>query len=183
MGVVPPDIEIETPRLILRRLRPEDFESVFQMVADSDMWRFSEREPMTSEEAWSLVLRHEGGWRFVGYGVLAVLEKEGNGLIGLTGFSDFRRCIGPDFDPYPENTWSIIPSAQGRGYATEAGEAAIRWLSRDAAYSQSVCLIHRDNRASLAVARKLGYERFRTLIYKGEPTILMRRHCLSELIA
>jgi RimJ/RimL family protein N-acetyltransferase len=175
MGEVSPKIEIETPRLFLRRLRGEDFESLFRMVADSEMWRFPEREPMTSEEAWSLILRHEGGWQVIGHGVFAVQEKVGGGFVGLTGFSDFRRCIGPDFDPYPEITWSIIPAAQLRGYATEAGDAAIRWLSRQASYVQSVCLIHRENRASLAVARKLGYERFRTLEYKGNPTILMRR--------
>lgn len=175
MGGVSPSTEVETPRLILRRLRRDDFESLFQMVAEREMWRFSERPPMTSEEAWSLLLRHEGSWSVVGYGVFAVQEKLGGGFVGLAGFSDFRRRIGQDFDAYPESTWSIIPSAQGQGYATEAGEAATRWLEGQVRYERSVSLIHRDNQASLAVARKLGYEPFRTLDYKGNLTILLQR--------
>ncbi len=180
MGEVSPRMEIETPRLILRRLRREDFDSLFQMVADSEMWRFSERPPMTSEEAWSLLLRHEGSWRVVGYGVLALQEKVGGGFVGLAGFSDFCRRIGRDFDLYPEITWSIIPSAQGQGYATEAGEAAARWLDGQTRYKRSVCLVRRDNQASLAVARKLGYEPYRTLEYKDNLTVLLQRPASLE---
>ncbi len=180
MGEVSPRMEIGTRRLILRRLRREDFESLFQMVADREMWRFAERPPMTSEEAWSLLLRHEGSWRVVGYGVLAIQEKAGGGFVGLAGFSDFCRRIGRDFDPYPESTWSIIPSAQGQGYATEAGEAAVRWLDGQTRYKRSVCLVRRDNQASLAVARKLGYEPYRTLEYKDNLTVLLQRPASLE---
>lgn len=170
-----PSPQIETPRLILRRLRPDDFESLFQMAAESQMWRFPQRGPMSSDEAWSLLLRHEGSWKISGYGVFAIEEKLRRDFVGLAGYSDFCRKLGPDFDPFPECTWSIVPSSQGRGYATEAGEAATRWLERQVSFERSVCMIHRDNQPSLAVARKLGYEAFRAIEYKGNPTILLQR--------
>lgn len=170
-----PDLRVETARLVLRRLRAQDFESVFAMAAHPEMWRYPERAPMSSEEAWNLLLRHEGSWNVAGYGVFAVEERTSGAFVGLAGLSQFQRRIDPAFDAHPEITWSIVPSAQGNGYATEAAEAAIRWLEREFPHSQSVCLIHSGNAASLAVADKLGYQPFRTLSYKENPTILLRR--------
>lgn len=167
--------QVETPRLLLRRLCAADAESVFAMAADRAMWRFPEREPMSREEAWNLLLRHEGSWTVKGYGPFAVEEKSGGAFVGLAGFSDFRREIGPDFDPFPEITWSIVPSAQGRGYASEAAAAAVGWLEREVSGEQSVALIHTGNTASFAVARKLAYEAFRTIDYKDDPAVLLRR--------
>lgn len=175
MNRVSSNLKLETPRLVLRRLRAADAENVFRMAADSEMWRYPERPAMSSEEAWNLLLRHEGSWTVVGYGVFAVEEKPCGSFVGLAGFSDFRRRIDPEFDGHPEITWSIVPQAQGRGYATEAGEAAIRWLEREIACKRSVCLVHSANAPSLAVARKLGYQQFRSLVYKEDPTFLLRR--------
>lgn len=169
------ELRVETARLVLRRLIRDDFDSLFQMAADSKMWRFPKRAAMSSEEAWSLLLRHEGSWTVTGYGAFAIEEKAGGAFVGLAGFSDFHRQIDPDFDPYPEITWSIVPWAQGLGYATEAAQAAIAWLPQEFLCTQSVCLIHSDNLASLAVASKLGYEPFSTRLYKDNPSILLRR--------
>lgn len=175
MHGVSPGAQVETQRLLLRRFSAEDAESVFAMAADPAMWRFPEREPMSREEAWNLLLRHEGSWSIKGYGVFAVEEKAGRAFVGLAGFSDFRRQIGPDFDPFPEITWSIVPAAQGRGYASEAAAAAIGWLERAVRCEQTVALIHEGNSVSFSVARKLGYEAFRAIDYKGDRAVLLSR--------
>ena len=72
-------------------------------------------------------------------------------------------------------TWSVATQAQGQGYATEAAAAALDWQQSNFAARRTVCLIHRDNGASLRVAEKLGYAPFRTCDYKGYPAIMFER--------
>lgn len=168
-------IRIETPRLTLRPPVSGDFEAVQEIFGQPAMFRYSERGAMGAEDAWGLLLRHAGQWLLSGYGVFAVAEKATGRLVGLAGHSDFRRQLGPGFDGDPEMTWSVATGAQGRGYATEAAAAALDWQQANFAPRRTVCLIHRDNTASLRVAEKLGYAPFRTCDYKGYPATLLER--------
>lgn len=153
---------------------PRDHEALHKMVSKPEMFRFSHRGAMTSEEAWSLLMRHIGHWSSLGYGVFAVEDRETGALLGEAGLSDFRRRLGPDFDPHPEITWSILPEAQGRGYAAEAAAAALEWAA-GRGVRRTVCLIHEENEPSLRVAARLGYRTIRRVAYRGYPALLMER--------
>lgn len=167
---------VETRRLRLRRPGPADLPAFAEMARDPSMFLYSERDgAMTEEEAWSLLLRHIGYWTARGYGVFAVEEKASGRFVGQVGPSDFHRELGPDFDDWPELTWSIAAPARGRGYATEAAAAALDWLRGRSAPKRSVCLIHEGNAASLRVADHLGYLPFRRCRFRGYPAILLAR--------
>lgn len=166
---------IVTDRLMLRRYRESDFEPLRRMAAAPEMFRYSERGAMLPEEAWARLLRHVGHWDLLGYGVFAVEERATGRFIGEAGIADFRRGLGPDFDSFPESTWSIAPEAQRHGYASEAAGAALAWVSRLKLWRQTVCLIHVDNEPSLSVAQKLGYRAFKELEYRGYPARLLKR--------
>ena len=168
-------IRIETRRLALRPPASDDFEALLEIFGQPAMFRYSERGAMGAEDAWGLLLRHAGQWLLSGYGAFAVEEKATGQLVGLAGLSDFRRQLGPAFDGAPEITWSVATRAQGQGYATEAAAAALDWQQANFGAQRTVCLIHRDNAASLRVADKLGYAPFRTCDYKGYPAILLER--------
>jgi RimJ/RimL family protein N-acetyltransferase len=169
------EVVVETPRLVLRMYGRRDRETLHRMLADPEMFHFSHRGPMSHEESWSMLLRHVGHWQICGYGVFAVVEKESGRVIGEAGVCDFQRRLGADFDDFPEITWSIDTAFQGRGYATEAAAAALGWLEREYGKKQTVCLIHEDNAASIAVAEKLGYRRFTRCPYRNYTALLMRR--------
>lgn len=169
------ELQIETTRLILRAYGVGDYDRLHEMVSNPDMFHFSHRGPMTSEESWSLLLRHVGHWRLFGYGVFAAFEKATGRFVGETGACDFRRRLGPDFDTFPEITWSMQPSIQGRGYATEAAAAALDWLERDFTKPRTVCLIHEGNAASIAVAERLGFRPFERRPYRNYTALLMVR--------
>jgi RimJ/RimL family protein N-acetyltransferase len=62
--------------------------------------------------------------------------------------------------------WVIAPGAQGRGLATEAGQAMLHWL-RGHHVHLIVANVHPDHAASNAVARKLGLHPT-TVIENGE---------------
>lgn len=172
---VQPDIRVETERLILRPFAADHFDDYFRLLADPRTFRFSERGAMTSDEAWTRLLRHVGHWTLAGHGLFAVHDRESDDFLGEAGLGDFRRQIGADFDPFPEAAWTISPERQGRGFATEAMSAALAWMEGAFGPSPSVCLIHAENAPSLQVARKLGYRPFAERIYRGYRALLHSR--------
>ena len=169
-------VRIETERLVLRVFTSSDLDYYLALSSDADTFLFSERGPLSSEEAWTRLLRHVGHWGLLGYGLFAVEEKESGRFVGEAGLGDFRRQLGAGFDGVPEASWSMTRWARGRGYATEAAKAALNWLEQEQAVDRTVCLIHRDNKASLNVARKLGYGVYDECVYRGYPALLHQRH-------
>jgi len=166
---------LETERLILRLHRGEDFEALHALSASPAMWTYSERGPMAPEESWARLLRLAGQWSLRGCGMFAIEEKATGELVGEAGFTDFRRGLGAEFDPFPEASWTIRADRQRRGYATEAAAAAHAWLARTRGAARTVCLIHAENQASHGVAAKLGYKPFRSLEYRGYPALLLQQ--------
>jgi RimJ/RimL family protein N-acetyltransferase len=63
----------------------------------------------------------------------------------------------------------------GRGYATEAAQAALRWMEVAFAPERTVCIIDPNNMASLRVAEKLGFHPIGHADYKGKPILKLRR--------
>jgi RimJ/RimL family protein N-acetyltransferase len=62
----------------------------------------------------------------------------------------------------PEAGWALVPSAHGKGHATEAVGAAIVWDDANLASARTVCMIDPENAASIRVAQKCGFaERLR----------------------
>lgn len=170
-----PQVRIVTDRLVLRPHRSDDFEGMRRLVCDPATFEYSERGPMSGEEAWSMLLRHAGHWALAGYGVFAIEEKATGRFVGQVGPSDFHRRFGSDFDPYPEMCWSIVRRCRGRGYATEAAAAALDWLHRAIPADRTVCLIHEDNAPSFQVAARLGYRPFRFRRYRDYSAVLLER--------
>ena len=86
-----------------------------------------------------------------------------------------HRALGPDFDPYPEAGWVLARAAQGKGYATEAGQAAHAWFDSQFGPQRSVCIIDPENGASLGVAAKLGYSPFGNTVYHEKTLTKLER--------
>jgi RimJ/RimL family protein N-acetyltransferase len=169
------EIVAETKRLILRRYTAIDYPAYFTMSADPEMARYAGRPPAGSDEAWMRLLRQTGHWSLFGYGFLAIEEKATGCFVGEAGLAHFRRGLGSDFDCVPEAGWAIAPWAQGHGYATEAGAAALRWSEARFGMRRTVCLIHSRNASSLRVAEKLGYTRMGECQYRGYRAITFER--------
>ena len=170
-----PAATLETSRLILRPHGLEHLDAVARMSAEPGTFRFSERGPMSRDEAWTRLLRNAGHWSLFGYGIFAIEEKKSGRFVGECGFSHFERALGRDFDPYPEGAWTVVQEAQGLGYATEAVAAALAWTEARLSPQRTVCMIHLENAASMRVADKLGYSSFREATYRGYRARLFER--------
>ena len=166
---------IETDRLILRRHRAEDLRELAAMWGNPQMTYFIVPKPFPVEAVWMMLLRHIGQWSALGFGYWIIRDKITNRFIGEVGFADFMREMEQGFGGVPELGWSIEPTSQCKGFATEAVRAALSWGAITRISPRTVCLSHPENRASLRVAEKCNFvERCRTT-YAGGPSIIFDR--------
>ncbi|HWA01193.1 MAG TPA: GNAT family N-acetyltransferase [Caulobacterales bacterium] len=166
---------LETERLVLRAYRNEDFPDYVAAWADERTVRYISGRGFTEEESWGRFLRNIALWPMLGFGYWAVEERASGRFVGDVGFADFKRDMEPSIQGFPEMGWVLAPDAHGRGYATEAGSAALNWGERQWGARQVVCIIDPDNDASLRVADKLGFVAQRRTHYKDAPAILFTR--------
>jgi RimJ/RimL family protein N-acetyltransferase len=165
---VDPHLEpILTERLRLRRSRPEDAEDISAYRSDPDVHRYQgwERTDPAGiraeiEAMAARVPGEPGGWV-----QFSVDERESGRLVGDVGLSPAEEEPGVIKVGY-----TIAPALQGRGYATEAVDALVRYafdvLEADVvrAYASA------ENVPSIRVAEKVGMrlmERFEHR-YEGE---------------
>lgn len=166
---------VETERLRLRAFQLSDFDTYFAMHQDPAVYRYLMPAPPVEEALWIVALRMTGHWALQGFGFWTVEEKASGQCIGVLGFADARRNIEPSIKGFPEMGWVLAGHAHGKGYATEAGTAALAWADAHFGPTRMVCLMDPDNAASRRVAEKFGFREFARPTYHGEPGLLLER--------
>src|SRR5262245_16880840 len=167
---------VETERLRLRAHQVADLDACAAMWADPVVTRHIGGRPFSREETWSKILRYAGHWALMGFGYWAVVDKASGAFIGEGGFADFKREMQPTIEGMPEIGWALVPSAHGKGLATEAVRAFCAWGDEHFGKKKhTVCMIDPGNIASVWVAKKCGYQEIHRATYKDHPTVLYRR--------
>ncbi len=164
---------LETDRLRMRAHTEEDLDASMVMWGDPKVYRYISGKAGTREECWSRLTRFIGHWALKGFGYWLVEERATGGFVGEVGFSDFLREMEPRIDGTLEAGWVLSPAHHGKGYATEAVTAALRWGRRHFPDMPITCLIAPENAASIKVARKGGFVDRCVGTYKDEPSIVM----------
>jgi RimJ/RimL family protein N-acetyltransferase len=171
-----PEVPVLTSsRLTFRGHTRDDFADSAAMWGDPQVTRYIGGRSFTEEEVWARLLRYVGHWAVVGFGFWAVRETTTGRFVGEVGFADFHRPIAPLFDGAPEAGWVLAPWAQGKGFGREAVETLSAWGEARFEGGRTVCIIHPDNAASIAVAERCGYRRYAQSEYHGDPTIVFER--------
>lgn len=165
---------INTPRLTLRAMRPQDFDRYAEIWAHGRVIRHIGGKPLDRSGAWSAFLRMAGHWQVTGFGQWAVVPHGATQIMGQTGFFYGSRSLGEDFDNWPEAGWVLHPDIHGQGLGREATKAAHDWFDRVIA-GPLVCMISPDNAASLHLAEVLGYVPLRETTFQEQPVSLMIR--------
>jgi RimJ/RimL family protein N-acetyltransferase len=166
---------LHTERLTLRRHQLEDFEPAAAMWASPEVTRHIGGRPFTPQESWNRLLRYVGHWELLGYGFWAMVDTATGRFVGEVGFADFKRELDPPIDA-PEMGWALAPWAHGRGLATEAISAALRWGEAHLKAERAACIIDHGNLASVRVAEKCGFRPYAEATLGGTPTRLFERH-------
>lgn len=155
MCVIEPTPVIETRRLALRSPAAQDVSRLATLANDPDIARMTLRmpHPYSSEDAESFILAVAG--QDPSRAATFLIEHEDHGPVGVIGLFE-------DKDPAPEVGYWIGRPFWGRGYATEALEAALVWASKRWRRRALVAGHFADNAASGRVLEKAGF------LYTGE---------------
>lgn len=156
--------ELKTPRLKLRAPSLDDAPRIATFCNDFDVARMTTRMPypygLEDAEGFLVAVADNDPSREIVFAV----EDETDGLVGVLGFHP-AEPFGPEL-----GYWFGRPY-WGRGYATEAAEAATLWAHADWGKRVVVAGHFADNPASGQVLVKSGF------LYTGE---VVRRHSTAR---
>ncbi len=171
MAVIP---TITTSRLVLRPHHVDDFDAYEALWANPDVLRYIGAPPSSRQVTWARLLRTTGHWHHLGFGFLAIEEKETGRFIGEGGFQEVRRDMTPSIEGTLETGWLLSPESHGKGYALEAMTALIEWAETKFPLMPMTAIIDPDNGPSLKLAAKLGFVESARTNLNGEIIILSR---------
>lgn len=154
-------MHIETERLMLRAMQPDDIPALVALWMDADVTRYigGPRERAFLEQT----LTEDLAAAPPTYDLWPVFERDGGPCVGHCGLLD----KGVDGVTEIELTYVIAPSCWGRGYATEISRALVHYAQSALQLPRLVALIDPANTASAAVARKLGFTHTRDVVRPG----------------
>lgn len=146
--------KIETPRLILNKLRADDEVALFSYRSDPEVARYQGWKPSTLAEAADFIAKQTS----VDFGVpeswyqLAIRDRESGELVGDLGihFPETK-------DDAIEFGLSLVPKQQGKGIAREVMRAAISRAFGSWGYRRIVGSVDPRNLPSVALVKTLGF--------------------------
>jgi RimJ/RimL family protein N-acetyltransferase len=151
-----PDWPLETARLTLRPLLPDDFAPFAAIQGDAEVARWLYNEPRCGAEAQAHFDRKRAGSSLGAEGdwmSCAMVERVTGVMVGDLSFhwvSDEHRT--------GEIGFIVAPGQQGKGYATEAAGALLDWAFA-AGFHRVIGRVEPRNTASARVLEKLGMRR------------------------
>ena len=171
---------LRTERLILRQWREADLDPFADMGADPEVMRYF---PSTLTRERSQALARDIAYAIdeKGWGLWAAEVVDGPAFIGFVGLN--RPSFEAHFTPAVEVGWRLHREYWGRGYATEAARAAVRFGFRELGLDEIVSMTIPANTRSLRVMEKLGMSRDPDddFDHPRLPDWPLRRHVLYRL--
>ncbi|QNL51089.1 GNAT family N-acetyltransferase [Olivibacter sp. SDN3] len=160
-------VYIETDRLILREILPEDVDDLFLLEADPDVHRYVGNNPVKSKaEIRKYIDSVRQQYVDNGIGHWAAVEKSSNYFIGWAGLTLIKETINNHIHYYSLG-YRFIRKYWGVGYATEAAKAALTYgfdtLGLKAIYAIANC----ENINSNKVLSKVGLTFTETFDFDG----------------
>ena len=144
-------MKLETDRLVLREMTPEDYEALYAVLADPEIMR---HYPYAFDEArvraW--IARNIERYRIFGFGLWAVCLKATGEMIGDCGLT--MQLIGGVIKP--EIGYHIRRDMQRRGYAKEAACAVRDWTFANLPFNMIFSYMKYTNEPSARSAMSWG---------------------------
>ncbi len=145
---------LETSRLVLRPLTEADADAVYAISNEPRVRRYLwDDEPVSVEAVEGVISRSSESFAETGLGVFGVRRRGGDGrLIGYCGLLRVPGTAGVEL------FYALLPRWWGRGLATEAARACLRFGFEEIGLEQVVAGADSPNAASRRVISKLGME-------------------------
>ena len=144
-------LEINTDRLVLRPLSLDDIDWFAVMRGDHDIMRYIGRVGAVPRAiAEERLERHLACWAERGFGMFGVRERGSDVAVGWAGLQPM------DGTEEIEVGYAFGKDVWGRGYATEAARALVRWGFETLGLERIVAVAYAENTGSRRVMDKLG---------------------------
>lgn len=142
--------------------RPEAFDAgvLHAIITDDHVKRYlCDGQTLPPEWAVETIAASDRLLETRGVGLWLVFESvvDARMPIGFCGFATFEGFEA--FGGEPQLIYALPERYAGKGYATEAAEAAIRYAREHAGFTEIVAAVDEPNGASIRVLEKLGFER------------------------
>ncbi len=164
---------IETPRLILRSWTEEDLLPFVQLNSDENVMKYFAKS-LSENESREMFNRIQTHFEENGYGLYAVETKKHKAFIGFTGFQKIP--FETDFTPGIEIGWRLMFDKWGKGYATEAASACLRYAGERLEFKEVYSFTTIWNKMSENVMQKIGMEKVKEFNHP----LLAENHLLSK---
>jgi ribosomal-protein-alanine N-acetyltransferase len=154
---------IETTHLLLRRLTMDDLPALYAIYSEPGVRRYFPDPVLTyaetQEELEYLIELYETH----GFGLWATVEKASGRLIGRCGLLPWTFEGRQEV----EVAYLLERAAWGRGLGVEAARASLVFARDILRLPRLICMMMPENRASAAIAQKLGMRLERERLIQG----------------
>jgi RimJ/RimL family protein N-acetyltransferase len=151
---------IETERLFVRQWVSDDWKRFRPLGTDPRVLEYLHTEPWSDERIQRFINKGIEVAKTRGWILWPVIHRKDAELIGFCGFSD-------GFPPDVEIGWRFHPEYWGRGLATEAATAVMRYGFDTFGFDRLIAVPHHANRPSIRVAEKLGMTFEKRFVHNG----------------
>ncbi len=144
-----PRVLFETERLVVRELGDDDVDAMHRVYGDARVTRYA-GGPLDRATCVRWVEGTKTNVEARGYGMCALVEREGGAVVGFAGL------VHPRGQAQAELKYALLPSAWGRGLATEVAAALLAHGAAEHGLTTVVATVDPGNAASKRVLRKVG---------------------------
>lgn len=168
-------ILLHSERLLFRQIEDTDFETIARIMRDEGVQKVWEHY-FTDEDVRAWIERRQNAYRNNGIDYLLAIDKQTNKPVGQIGL--LKENIEGN------EVWGIgyilLSEYCGNGYATEGAKAMAKYAFETLQVPKLVCDIRPMNKASIAVAKRLGMVETGSFvkIYQG----MEMPHLIFELV-
>lgn len=161
---------LTTERLRLRPCQSDDLDSLHELWTEADVRRFLfDDRQISHSEARSFVAASATNFTERGYGLWLFFEHQSDLIAGFAGL------LGSSQEP-PSLIFGTRPQLWGRGYATEAASAVLRYAFDVLGIESAIADVDEPNIASIRVLEALGMSRTRRAIVNGQSLLYYKSH-------
>ncbi|MFH5802810.1 GNAT family N-acetyltransferase [Alienimonas sp. DA493] len=153
------DRTLKTDRVVLRPFSPRDLDRLASQMGRPG------NEPSLPRWRGEEMLAKEIAVTYLTWVIWPLHDGEPLGIVGLS-------LLQIDGRPEHELGYRVFPPAAGRGLATEAASAVLRFAEEELGLRRTVSIVEPANAASIRMLEKLGLRHERDTDYGGVPVRL-----------
>jgi RimJ/RimL family protein N-acetyltransferase len=136
-------------------MESDDLDQMAALHAEESFWWYPLRRGQTRDETAEFIRRTLACYETDGFGLQIVVEKRTGSMTGWAGLSVPRFL--PEVLPAVEVGWRLGEAFRGKGYAPEAGAAAVHYGFTTLGLDGIVSIYESENVASGKVMDRLGF--------------------------